>query len=155
MTVQYQPYESSKSLGIRSCMMTPNQQYICAGYCDSKLRLISTLSWKEVFAFDHAHVFEELTDENSSPDLNIYIENETSEDGPLYEAVSKPYKLEKLSASDASKIQADTDLPRVGVSKIVISHDSNFAATLSENTPNYVWIWDLTKLVLNSILVQK
>ena len=68
-----------------------------AGYCDSKLRLINTLSWKEVYAFDHAHLFDELNESNSSADLNIYIENETTDDGPLYEAIGKPYKLEKLT----------------------------------------------------------
>ena len=44
-----------------------------------------------MFAFDHARSFENLDDSNSSADLNIYIENETIDDGPLYEAVSKPY----------------------------------------------------------------
>jgi WD40 repeat protein len=54
-----------------------------------------------------------------------------------------------------SQIQPETNLPRVGVSKIVISPDSNFAASISENTPKCVWIWDLNKLCLNSLLVQK
>jgi hypothetical protein len=71
--------------------MSPNKQYVLAGYCDSKLRMINTMSWKEVFAFDHARSFENLDDSNSSADLNIYVENETIDDGPLYEAVSKPY----------------------------------------------------------------
>ena len=102
MVIQYQPYESNKCLGIRSLIMTPDMQYILAGYCDSKLRLINTMSWKEVFAFDHAHLFDELTDNNSSPDLNIYMENETPEDGPLYEAVSKPFKLDKLTKDQMS-----------------------------------------------------
>ena len=78
-------------------MLTPNMQYLLVGYCDSRLRMINTLSWKEVYAFDHAHAFDELTEANSTPDLNIYIENETTEDGPLYEAVGKPFKLEKLT----------------------------------------------------------
>ena len=55
--------------------------------------MISTLSWKEVFAFDHGRNFDNLDDGNSSVDLNIYVENETIDDGPLYEAVSKPYKI--------------------------------------------------------------
>ena len=73
--------------------MTPNKQYLLGGYCDQKLRLFNTLSWKEVFAFDHGKAFDELTDLNSQPDLNIYVESETKSDGPLYEAVSKPFKL--------------------------------------------------------------
>jgi len=93
--------------------------------------MINTLSWKEVMAFDHGHKFDDLNDHNSSADLNIYVESENKDDGPLYEAVSKPFKLEKLSQAQISSIQKDADLPRVGISKIVVSHDSNFAATLS------------------------
>lgn len=57
--------------------------------------MINTLSWKEVFAFDHS--IEALDDNNSTVDLNIYVETETKEDGPLYEAVGKPYTVERLT----------------------------------------------------------
>ena len=59
--------------------------------------MISNMSWKEVYAFDHARGFDNLDDSNSSVDVNIYVENETVDDGPLYEAVSKPFQIEKLS----------------------------------------------------------
>ena len=59
--------------------------------------MVSTLSWKEVFSFNHN--LEELDDNNSSSDVNIYVESETKEEGPLYEAVSKPFKIPKISPS--------------------------------------------------------
>ena len=80
-----------KGLGLRSLKFTPNKQQLLGGYCDQKLRLINTLSWKEVFSFDHG--IESLNENNSHADLNIYVESETKEDGPLYEAVSKPFTL--------------------------------------------------------------
>lgn len=46
-------------------------------------------------------------------------------------------------------------LPRVGISKIAISMDSNYVATVCESCPKYVWIWDLSNICLNSILLQK
>jgi WD40 repeat protein len=46
-------------------------------------------------------------------------------------------------------------LPKLGVSLIAISSDSLFCATKNENSPNYVWIWDLTLFTLNTILIQK
>jgi len=64
--------------------------------------MISTLSWKEVFAFDHS--MKQLNEENSSPELNIYVESETQEDGPLYEAVAKPFEVERLSPSVVAQI---------------------------------------------------
>lgn len=82
--------------------MSPNKQYLFGGFCDQKLRMISTLSWREVFSFDHS--LDQLDDQNSSPDVNIYVESETQEDGPLYEAVAKPFKLSKLSKAQISPI---------------------------------------------------
>jgi hypothetical protein len=72
------------------------------GYCDQKLRMMNTLSWKEVFAFDHSLL--ELNDNNTSSELNIYVESETKDDGPLYEAVSKPFKIERLTTPEISQI---------------------------------------------------
>lgn len=40
---------------------------------------------------------EEINDENTNTDVNLYIESETLEDGPLYEAVGQPYKITRLS----------------------------------------------------------
>jgi hypothetical protein len=115
------------------------------------LRLINTLSWKEVFAFDHG--IDILNDNNSNTDLNIYVESETKEDGPLYEAVSKPFELKKLTKQESTVFKPDTELPRVGISKIVVSFDSNYVATICEQSPFYVWIWDLSNIQLNSIIM--
>jgi WD40 repeat protein len=46
-------------------------------------------------------------------------------------------------------------LPKVGISLIAISQDAKMVATKNESQPNIVWVWDITKLSLNSILVQK
>ena len=141
----------SPGLGLRSLKLTPSKQYLLGGYCDNKMRLISTLSWKESFSFDHAARTDTLDDSNSNADLNIYVESETAEDGPLYEAVSKPFKLDKLSNEDMGKIREG--LPRVGISKMIPSYDSNYVATVCESVPNCVWIWDLQKLTLSSLIV--
>ena len=93
-----------------------------------------------------------LDDNNSSPDLNIYVESETIEDGPLYEAVSKPFKLDKLQSAEMAVIDKESGLPRVGVSKIAVSPDSSYIATVCESLPSYVWIWDVAKMQLNSLI---
>ena len=135
--------------------MSPNKQFLMAGYCDNKLRLINTLSWKEVFCFDHASDFDELNQNNiQTTDVNIYVENETQDDGPLYEAVNKNYKIQKITQEEMRHMQKSTGLPKVGISNIKISSDSQYVATVCENTPKCVWIWDLQKLQLNTLLVQ-
>lgn len=95
MVENIRPYDSSSCLGVRRLVMAPNKQFIVSGHCDQKCRMISTLSWKEVFTFNHS--LEELNEENTSAEVNIYIESETLEDGPLYEAVGMPFKIEKLT----------------------------------------------------------
>jgi hypothetical protein len=102
LTMAHQPYDASKCLGIRSLKMTPNKQYLMVGHCDQKLRMLNTLSWKEVFAFDHS--LSEINDNNSSTELNIYVESETPDEGPLYEAVGKPFKLERLTSPEMQQI---------------------------------------------------
>ena len=103
--------------------------------------MLNTLSWKEVFAFDHS--LSEINENNSSSELNIYVESETPDEGPLYEAVGKPFKLERLTSPEMQQISQD-GLPRVGISKIAISCDSNYVATVCEACPKFVWIWDLS-----------
>ena len=36
----FNPYDSSKCLGMRTLEVTPNKQYILSGYCDQKMRMI-------------------------------------------------------------------------------------------------------------------
>jgi hypothetical protein len=63
---------------------------VLAGYFDDHLRVFNTLSWREIFAFDHS--LQELTEFNSPDVLNIYCESE-SKDGIYYEAVNRPFTV--------------------------------------------------------------
>lgn len=62
-----------------------------AGYFDQKLRVYNSLSWKEIFAFDHR--LQEITDDNTPTDLNIYVESESRDGGSVYEVMGKPFKV--------------------------------------------------------------
>ena len=44
---------SDTSLGLRHVELSPDRQYIFSGSYDSKLRLYNSLSWRELFTFDH------------------------------------------------------------------------------------------------------
>ena len=68
--------------------LTEDKQYIVAGFHDQKLRIFNSLSWSELFAFDHS--WEELTELNSSEVLNIY-EEEEGDEGIYYDAMSRPF----------------------------------------------------------------
>ena len=66
-------------------------------------------------------------------------------------------KLPSLSAHHiSSKTSGDpASLPKLGISLIAISQDARFAATKNELQPHGVRIWDLTRLCLNSVMIQR
>lgn len=80
MVAKFSPYENT-ALGIRSLSFSQNKQYVVAGYCDGRARMYNALSWKEIYKFEHG--VEEVNDENSRDDTNIFIEHETRE-GTIY-----------------------------------------------------------------------
>ena len=43
----------------------------------------------------------------------------------------------------------------MGISLVAISQDTHYVATKNELYPSLVWVWDLLRLTLNSLLVQK
>jgi len=132
--------------------MSANRQYVLAGYFDQKLRLYNSLSWRELFAFDHS--LEKLTDENSPEVLNIYQESD-SRDGIFYDAVSRPYNIPHLPLQQQVAVKASSQPPKRGISIISVSFDSRFVASKNENTPRCVWIWDMVEMSLNSLLIQQ
>jgi hypothetical protein len=66
------------------------------GFCDQKLRIINSLSWKEIFDFDHR--LEELDDDNTPKDLNIFVEQENRDGSSVYSPATKPFKIPTLSS---------------------------------------------------------
>jgi WD40 repeat protein len=121
------------------------------------------LSWKEIFAFDHTFggsCFEDggltLTEGNTPSEVNIYVENESIRDGSsVYDIGKKPFKVPQLPQHQVSVGTKGDMLPKVGISLIAISHDQRYCATKSELHPLAVFIWDLTRLTLNSLMLQK
>ena len=148
-TAKFSPYENT-ALGIRNLVISNNKQYLVGGFFDQVVRVYNSLSWKEIYTLDCK--LTELNDENTTIDLNIYAETE-SRDGTIYEVLPKPFKLPSLQAHQLNS-KGDS-LPRVGISLIAISRDNKYLACKNEVCPNIVWIWDLSKSCLNTIMVQK
>ena len=79
-----------------------------------------------------------------------------SREGSVYEVAKKPFKVPNLQVNQiSSKNTFNSDLPKVGISLVAISHDARFVAAKNELYPTIVWIWDLVRLSLNSVLSQK
>jgi hypothetical protein len=96
-----------------------------------------------------------LTDDNSPAELMIYQEGDVQKNGAAaYIAKYRPFELPKSNTvTPLTQKVRDMELPKIGISIVACSSDSRFLATKNENFPQCVWIWDLTKLQLCTILV--
>lgn len=90
------PKELTAASTVSSVTMNNSRNLVFVGHYDEHLRVYNTLSWREMFAFDHS--LEELSEFNSSDVLNIYSENESA-DGIYYEALNRPFKIPRTSTT--------------------------------------------------------
>lgn len=136
-------------LGIKDIEISSNGHYICLGLFDQTLRILNNISYTCVSIFEHNKKL--LEDTNTfyfrEELIDIKGKNKTK-----YVSLTPPINIEKdykiffpLSYEDE---------PKVGISKMSFSFDCNYLATKNENTPNIIYIWDLTKLKLHSVLIQ-
>lgn len=95
-TAALMPEEIAPSKSVGVVEVNRNRSFVFVGHFDEHMRMYNTLSWREMFAFDHS--LPELTEFNSSEILNIYYENE-SPDGIYYEALNRPFKVPRASAT--------------------------------------------------------
>jgi len=57
------------------------------------LRIFSSYSWQELYTFDHS--MQELTVNNTGELINIYREFNTVKEGSFYEALQRPFSLQR------------------------------------------------------------
>lgn len=92
-------------------------------------------------------------------DVHIYSEEEYKQGGPynFEEEVSSRYKMLdlpiKLTLTKATASKDASPVSGNGVSLISWSYDSKYIASKNDNTPNCVWIWDLSTLSLSVVLI--
>lgn len=149
---KYQPYEYG--LGIKSFKFADNSLYCAVGSYDEKLRLFNCLSWKVITELEH----KPLLNVTADSDWLVFKEEEIK--SPF------PYKLDSVNISTkyvmlentvkipSIKVSADKPNPQLGVGSIAWSPDGNYVASRNDNMPNVLWIWDVSKLLLKTVLIQ-
>jgi WD40 repeat protein len=150
LLAQHIPYENA--LGYKTLDFSPNGKFLAAGSYDQKVRLYNHISWKEITFFEHK---KSLTEDD---DIHIYTEEEYKQGGPynFEEDVTSRYKmLEPPVTLTISKkaLSKDNPLSGNGVSLVSWSYDSKYLATKNDNTPNCVFIWDVSALRLTVVLI--
>lgn len=151
LLAQHIPYENA--LGYRTVDFSPNGQFLAAGAYDQRIRLYNHISWKEITEFEHKKMLSE------DEDVHIYSEEEYKQGGPynFEEEVSSRYKMLdlpiKLTLTKTTGSKESNPASGNGVSLISWSYDSKYIASKNDNTPNCVWIWDLSTLSLSVVLI--
>jgi len=84
------PQELNTASCVSLVVVNKSRSFVFVGHFDEQVRIYNTLSWREMFSFDHS--LEHLTEFNSSDVINIYMESE-SPDGIYYEALNRPFKV--------------------------------------------------------------
>ncbi|KAL6321721.1 hypothetical protein AAG906_031233 [Vitis piasezkii] len=162
---KYQAYESG--LGVKTVSWSPCGQFLAVGSYDQMLRVLNHLTWKTFAEFLHlstvrapcyAAVFKEV-DEPLQLDMSElclsddFIQgNSDAPEGHVrvrYEVMEVPITL------PSQKPPADKPNPKQGVGLMSWSKDSQYICTRNDSMPTAVWIWDIHRLELAAILVQK
>jgi hypothetical protein len=145
------------SLGIRYLSFEAGSELLVAGGYDERARVFNTLTWSEVASLEHESKV------MSPRHLAIYVEQQAEDvdDNSEYKTHHVPFhisgsdKTSSNSSSSSSKAHDISPLVKAGVTEMKWSFDSRFLATRTESQSHVVRIWDVWRLELCAILVQR
>uniref|UniRef100_A0A3P8WQY8 WD repeat containing, antisense to TP73 n=1 Tax=Cynoglossus semilaevis TaxID=244447 RepID=A0A3P8WQY8_CYNSE len=155
----YSAYEWS--LGVKSVTWSPSSQFLAIGSYDEKVRVLNHITWKKIAQFDHpstissskAVVYKEAEMKLTACSDDLSLHN-ISIGTNLFNAHSK-YEICPLPVQFPTvKPDPDRANPKIGVSMLAFSSDSRFLATKNDNAASVVWVWDMQKMSLVSVLEQ-
>ncbi|KAK4839388.1 hypothetical protein QYF36_021579 [Acer negundo] len=162
---KYQAYESG--LGVKSVSWSPCGQFLAVGSYDQMLRVLNHLTWKTFAEFIHlstvrgpcfAPLFKEVDEPLQLGMSELCLNddfmqgNSDAPDGHFrvrYEVMEVPITL------PSQKPPAEKPNPKQGIGLMSWSRDSQFICTRNDSMPTALWIWDINRLELAAILVQK
>lgn len=163
---KYQAYESG--LGVKSVAWSPCSQFLAVGSFDQMLRVLNHLTWKVFAEFTHlstvrapcsAAVFKEV-DEPLQLDMSELTLSDDlvpqSGDDAAETRIEVRYDVMELPINlPCQKPPADRPNPKQGIGLMSWSSDSLYICTRNDSMPTVLWIWDVQRLELAAILIQK
>lgn len=134
-------------LGARSLAWSEDSRLLAVGDYDGNCRIVSHITWKDFVCLETPTTV-------NSPAVTVFKEEEVREAGrPLprgkYVVATQPFAVPKrpgLSEKTTAKI---------GIASLGFSHDGAYLYTLDDGAPLCVWIWSMTRLQLEAVLVHQ
>ncbi|EMS65817.1 WD repeat-containing protein WRAP73 [Triticum urartu] len=167
---KYSAYESG--LGVKTVGWSPCGQFLAVGSYDQSVRILNHLTWKTFAEFTHAAsirspynaaVFKEVDDPFQldmselclSEGLSRNMRDNGTENGSEGGSRVKYAVMDVPITVPAQKPASDKPNPKQGIGMLSWSSDSHYFFTRNDNMPTVLWIWDICRLELAAVLVQK
>ncbi|CAH9098054.1 unnamed protein product [Cuscuta europaea] len=163
---KYQAYESG--LGVKSVSWSPCSQFLAVGSYDQMLRVLNHLTWKVFAEFVHlsvvrgpccAAVFKEVDEplnlDMSELSLSDDFAHHNNDDAPERQIQVRYDIMEVPITLPSQKPAVDKPNPKQGIGLMSWSNDSEYICTRNDSMPAVLWIWDVQRLELATILIQK
>lgn len=144
---RYEAYKNA--LGIKSAAWSPSGQLFAMGSYDQMARVLNHITWKPFAEFSHPMTL------TAPKTVVVYLEVSERVGGPLGEERSRYSVCSLPQAIPNTKPPQDKPNPKLGVGVVAWSGDSRWLVTRNENMPTAAWIWDMSRLQLATVLLQK
>ena len=153
-------------LGVKCVSWSPTGQFLAIGSFNEKIHVLNNVTWKPVAEYTHSSmiedsrvvVYSEVEKKagvmSSSSAASLVKAGLQTSNKSLFPVQSKYETLEVPVSVPSLKPDPEKPNPKQGVSCIRFSSDGRYIASLNENMPSTVWIWDITKLSLSIALLQ-
>jgi hypothetical protein len=129
------------SSGIRTVEWSAAGQYLAIGGTDRRVTLLGTRTFSPVIYLDHTATIQ------LSDDGQVWQEQVTAASKRSYQTIPQPYAPPTLSAP------VQNGSAKSGISAISFNSSGTVVATKDDSTPTAVWLWNLSSLVANTVII--
>ncbi|KAJ9638370.1 hypothetical protein H2199_007058 [Coniosporium tulheliwenetii] len=134
--------EGIVGLGVKSLEWSPRGDFLAIGGFDRRVTLLSTRTQFSAAVFlDHTPTIQLAVGD-------VWQEQVSATSERRYTIAAQPVSPPKAPSP------ANDGSPKSGISIIVFNAEGTFVATRDDSTPTTVWLWNLTRLAPQTVLIQ-
>eukprot|EP00055_Hartaetosiga_balthica_P004984 m.13923 g.13923 ORF g.13923 m.13923 type:complete len:442 (+) comp4223_c0_seq1:26-1351(+) len=145
----FSAYEGA--LGVKSIQWSPSSQLLAIGSYDKSVRILNNMTWSQVIDLKHKVsitpsskriVYEEVSVSTSESAARRIQSEATTKYEVCDSTITLPHK----------KANPEKANPQLGVGWMRFSTDTQYLASRTDNSPQVLYVWHITKLRLVAVL---